>query len=133
MSTKPASDLEIANGSYLQYLETGDECYIANLHPDEMRAFIRDLGDYDRAKNESAKANDIDRRVPTQAEWDTKRSSRSTCEWCGGRITIYMSRLDWRNRYDTYIKHDDLVTRDALTQSPTFKSHDEKGVTQNEP
>lgn len=47
----PVSELEIANGAYLQYIETGDECYIANLTPDEMRAFIRDLGDTDRANN----------------------------------------------------------------------------------
>lgn len=47
----PRTDLEIANGAYLQYVDTGDGCYIDNLTPDEMRAFLRDLGDTDRANN----------------------------------------------------------------------------------
>jgi hypothetical protein len=49
--TSPETELEIANGAYLQYLETGDSCYIDNMKPDEMRAFIRDLGDADRRRN----------------------------------------------------------------------------------
>lgn len=48
---RPPSELEIANGAFLQYVETGDDCFICNLTPDEMRAFIRDLGDRDRAHN----------------------------------------------------------------------------------
>jgi hypothetical protein len=44
-------DFDIANGAYLQYLETGDGCFIDNLTPDEMRAFMRNLGDADRAQN----------------------------------------------------------------------------------
>ncbi len=48
---EPLTDLEIADGSFKQYLATGDSCYIDNLHPDEMRAFIRDLADRDRAEN----------------------------------------------------------------------------------
>ena len=48
MTVKPQSDLEIAEGAYEQYLKTGDGCYIDNLRPDEMRAFMRHLGDSTR-------------------------------------------------------------------------------------
>lgn len=47
----PQSALDIASEAFLQYVETGDGCYIDNMHPDEMRAFIRDLGDRDRQHN----------------------------------------------------------------------------------
>jgi hypothetical protein len=47
----PQTDFDLGNGAYLQYLETGDDCYIDNMRPDEMRAFIRDLGQRDREWN----------------------------------------------------------------------------------
>lgn len=67
----PQSELEIANGAYLQYIETGDDCYICNLTPDEMRAFIRDLGDTDRAKNAAR---------PGRGQ---RPDGRTTCRRCG--------------------------------------------------
>jgi hypothetical protein len=45
----PMSDYDIGRGAFLQYVETGDECYIANMRPDEMRAVLQTLGDVRRA------------------------------------------------------------------------------------
>lgn len=106
------SDLDICNGAYLQFRGTGDECYISNMHPDEMRAFIRALGDHDRAVNGDSRAKDMNGRLPTQDEWDTKNGGYTTCQWCGLPIAIYTSdvwRYGWRSHYDVYIKHVDVT------------------------
>ena len=41
MPTDNLNELAVAKGAWAQFLQTGDECYLANMKPDEMRELLR--------------------------------------------------------------------------------------------
>lgn len=41
----PQSELHVTYGAFEQYLDTGDECFTANMQPDGMRSLLRYFAD----------------------------------------------------------------------------------------